>query len=60
VVESALLEERRRAVHVRAVLGEDVFWRIAETNPVAFLGDPSQRPTEAGKEEETPEFPRQD
>jgi predicted TIM-barrel fold metal-dependent hydrolase len=60
VVESAMLEERRRAVHVRAVLGEDVFWRIAETNPAAFLGDPSQRPTEAGEEEETREFPRQD
>ena len=60
VVESAMLEERRRAVHVRAVLGEDIFWRIADTNPAAFLGDPSQRPTEAGEEEETPELPRQD
>jgi uncharacterized protein len=39
VVESAMLEERRRAVHVRAVLGDDVFWRIAETNPAAFLGE---------------------
>jgi predicted TIM-barrel fold metal-dependent hydrolase len=39
VVESALLEERRRAVHVRAVLGEDVFWRIAESNPATFLGE---------------------
>ena len=39
VVSSAMLEERRRAVHVRAVLGEEVFWRIAETNPAAFLGE---------------------
>jgi hypothetical protein len=38
VVESAMLAEQRRAVHVRAVLGEDVFWRIADTNPASFLG----------------------
>ena len=59
VVESAMLEERRRAVHVRAVLGEDVFWLIAETNPAAFLGEPLQRSTEAGEEEESPKFPPQ-
>jgi predicted TIM-barrel fold metal-dependent hydrolase len=40
VVESALLEERRRAVHIRAVLGEDVFRKIAGTNPAEFLGEP--------------------
>ena len=45
VVESATLEERRRAVHVRAVLGEDIFWRIADTNPAGFLGFP-ETPTE--------------
>ena len=45
VVESATLEERRRAVHVRAVLGEDTFWRIADTNPAGFLGFP-ETPTE--------------
>ena len=39
VVENAELEERRRAVHIRAVVGEEVFWRIAETNPVEFLGE---------------------
>ena len=38
VVESAMLEERRRAVHLRAALGEDIFWRIADTNPAIFLG----------------------
>jgi hypothetical protein len=38
VVESARLEERRRAVRIRAVLGEEVFTTIAETNPVEFLG----------------------
>jgi uncharacterized protein len=41
VVESATLEERRRAVHVRAVLGEDTFWTIADTNPESFLGLPT-------------------
>jgi uncharacterized protein len=39
VVENAELEERRRAVHIRAVVGEEVFWRIAETNPAEFLGE---------------------
>ena len=39
IVESAMLEERRRAVHVRAVLGEDTFWRIADTNPASYLGE---------------------
>ena len=38
VVESATLEERRRAVRLRAALGEDIFWRIADTNPASFLG----------------------
>jgi predicted TIM-barrel fold metal-dependent hydrolase len=38
VVESARLEERRRAVRIRAVLGEEIFTTIAETNPVEFLG----------------------
>jgi hypothetical protein len=37
VVESATLEERRRAIHLRAALGEDIFWRIAESNPASFL-----------------------
>lgn len=38
VVASAKLEERRRAVRVRAVLGEKVFGEIADRNPKAFLG----------------------
>lgn len=38
VVRNADLEERRRAVRIRAVLGEDVWKTIAEDNPTAFLG----------------------
>jgi hypothetical protein len=39
VVENAELEERRRAVRVRAVLGENVFRTIAEVNPNKYLGE---------------------
>jgi uncharacterized protein len=38
VVESARLEERRRAIRIRAVLGEEVFRQIAVDNPREFLG----------------------
>lgn len=38
VVDSAKLEERSRSVRIRAILGEDVFKRIAYDNPLAFLG----------------------
>ena len=38
VVESARLEERRRALRIRAVLGEALFTKIAVENPKAFLG----------------------
>jgi hypothetical protein len=38
VVENAPLEERRRSVRIRGVLGEAVFRRIAEQNPREFLG----------------------
>lgn len=38
VVENAKLEERRRALRIRAVLDEDVFREIAEVNPATFLG----------------------
>jgi uncharacterized protein len=38
VVENAELEERQRSVRIRAVLGEDVFRRIAEDNPKDWLG----------------------
>jgi uncharacterized protein len=38
VVENAELEERRRSVRIRAVLGDELFRTIAETNPKAFLG----------------------
>ncbi len=37
VVENAELEERRRAVRVRAVLGETLFRTIAEENPRDFV-----------------------
>lgn len=39
VVENAALEERRRSVRVRAVLGEDLFRTIAQENPREYLGD---------------------
>jgi uncharacterized protein len=39
VVEHAKLEERRLAVTVRSVLGEELFHAIAVENPRAFLGD---------------------
>jgi predicted TIM-barrel fold metal-dependent hydrolase len=37
VVENARLEERRRSVRIRAVLGEDIFQTIAVDNPRVFL-----------------------
>jgi uncharacterized protein len=37
VVENAKLEERRIAVRVRSVLGEDLFRAIADENPRKFL-----------------------
>jgi predicted TIM-barrel fold metal-dependent hydrolase len=43
VVADAKLEERRRAVRVRAVLGEELFRIVAEDNPRRFLG--TVRPT---------------
>jgi predicted TIM-barrel fold metal-dependent hydrolase len=39
VVENAELEERRRSVRIRAVLGEELFATIATDNPKAFLGE---------------------
>ncbi len=39
VVADAKLEERRRALRIRAVLGEKLFRIIAEDNPKQFLGD---------------------
>jgi predicted TIM-barrel fold metal-dependent hydrolase len=39
VVENAELEERRRSVRIRAVLGEELFTTIAQENPRAFLGE---------------------
>jgi predicted TIM-barrel fold metal-dependent hydrolase len=39
VVENAELEERRRSVRVRAVLGEDLFQTIAHDNPRSYLGE---------------------
>lgn len=37
VVEDARLEERRRSVRVRSVLGEELFHTIAEVNPRRYL-----------------------
>ena len=39
VVESAELEERRRSVRLRAILGEELFGTIARENPQRFLGE---------------------
>jgi predicted TIM-barrel fold metal-dependent hydrolase len=46
VVDSAKLEERSRSVRIRAILGEDVFRRIAHDNPIEFLygSVPEHRP----------------
>lgn len=47
VVANAELEERRRSVRLRAILGEDLFQIIAEYNPGRFLGEPALEPPEA-------------
>jgi predicted TIM-barrel fold metal-dependent hydrolase len=39
VVEAAPLEERRRSARLRAVVGEELFDRIARENPSRYLGD---------------------
>jgi uncharacterized protein len=39
VVESAQLEERARAVRIRAILGEQLFATIAQDNPRRWLGE---------------------
>jgi len=39
VVENAELEERRRSVRIRAVLGEELFNAIARENPSRYLGE---------------------
>jgi predicted TIM-barrel fold metal-dependent hydrolase len=39
VVESAKLEERHRAIRIRAVLGEELFTTIARDNPRHYLGE---------------------
>jgi uncharacterized protein len=39
VVENAELEERRRSVRIRSVLGEELFDTIARENPRRFLGE---------------------
>ena len=39
VVENAELEERRRSVRVRSVLGEDLWQAIAHDNPRSYLGE---------------------
>jgi uncharacterized protein len=47
VVENADLEERRRSVRIRAVLGEQLFQTIAVDNPSKYLGDRAALPTQA-------------
>ena len=47
VVANARLEERRRALRTRAVLGEELFWIIAEDNPKRFLGEPRHAQAQA-------------
>lgn len=44
VVEEARLEERRLALRVRSVLGEDLFRTIAQDNPRTYLGEPALPP----------------
>jgi uncharacterized protein len=39
VVANAELEERRRSLRIRALLGEEVFDTIARVNPMRFLGE---------------------
>jgi uncharacterized protein len=39
VVENAELEERRRSVRVRAILGEELWQAIAHDNPRSYLGE---------------------
>jgi len=39
VVENAELEERRRSLRIRAVLGEELFNTVARENPKKFLGE---------------------
>jgi uncharacterized protein len=43
VVEDAKLEERRIALRVRSLLGEDLFRLIAEENPRRYLGEAGER-----------------
>ncbi len=38
VVENAELEERRRSVRLRAVLGDELFRTITQDNPSQYLG----------------------
>jgi uncharacterized protein len=46
VVEEARLEERRLALRVRSILGEELFWTIAEENPRRYLGEPPMAATQ--------------
>jgi predicted TIM-barrel fold metal-dependent hydrolase len=48
VVENAELEERRRSVRLRAVLGEELFTKIAYENPYEFLDGKADAPSEVG------------
>lgn len=38
MTENEYFEERLLSMKLRALLGEDFFWQIAETNPLEFLG----------------------
>jgi predicted TIM-barrel fold metal-dependent hydrolase len=54
VVENAELEERSRSIRIRALLGEELFTQIAETNPKLYLDGPSITPTTSASTAPTP------
>jgi uncharacterized protein len=55
VVENAQLEERRRSVRIRAVLGEQLFRAIADDNPREFLGERAALPAQAAEQNDRPQ-----
>jgi len=42
MVENEKYSEKRLSIDLRAFLGEDLFWTIANTNPKAYLGEHAQ------------------
>ena len=39
MVKNETYSEKRLSIDLRSILGEDKFWRIANTNPQKFLGE---------------------